>query len=50
VVLAAYTIICYLAIIPGLMRKKDTAYVALVIVEVLVLLVAASGVLGSGRH
>jgi hypothetical protein len=48
--LSLLTIICYLAILPGLMRKKDTAYVVLVIVEVVVLTVAASGILGSGGH
>jgi hypothetical protein len=48
--LSILTIICYIAIIPGLMRKKDTAYVVLVIVEVIVLVVAASGILGSGGH
>ena len=48
--LSLLTIICYLAIIPGLMKKKDTAYVALAIVEVVVLVVAASGILGSGGH
>jgi hypothetical protein len=48
--LSLLTIICYLAILPGLMRKKDTAYVVLVIVEVVVLAVAASGILGSGGH
>ncbi len=48
--LSLLTIICYLAILPGLMRKKDTAYVVLVIVEVVVLAVAASGLLGSGGH
>ena len=48
--LSLLTIICYIAIIPGLMRKKDTAYVVLVIVEVIVLVVAASGILGSGGH
>ena len=48
--LSLLTIICYLAILPGLMRKKDTAYVVLAIVEVIVLVVAASGVLGSGGH
>jgi len=48
--LSILTVICYLAILPGLMRKKDTAYVVLVIVEVVVLLVAASGFLGSGGH
>ncbi|KPK01298.1 MAG: hypothetical protein AMK71_06160, partial [Nitrospira bacterium SG8_35_4] len=48
--LSLLTIICYLAILPGLMRKKDTAYVVLVIIEVVVLVVAASGLLGSGGH
>jgi hypothetical protein len=48
--LSGLTIVCYLAIIPGLMRKKDTAYVVLAIVEVIVLCVAASGILGTGGH
>ncbi len=48
--LSLLTIICYLAIIPGLMRKKDTAYVVLAITEVIVLVVAASGILGTGGH
>jgi hypothetical protein len=48
--LSLLTIICYAAILPGLMRKKDTAYVVLVIVEIVVLVVAASGILGSGGH
>ncbi len=48
--LSLLTIVCYLAIIPGLLRKKDTAYVVLAVLEVLVLVVAASGILGSGGH
>jgi hypothetical protein len=48
--LSGLTIICYLAILPGLLRKKDTAYAAIAIVEVIVLVVAASGILGSGGH
>ena len=48
--LSLLTIVCYLAILPGLIRKKDTAYVVLVIIEVAVLVVAASGILGSGGH
>jgi hypothetical protein len=48
--LSLLTIVCYLAILPGLMRKKDTAYVVLVIIEVVVLVVAASGILGTGGH
>jgi hypothetical protein len=48
--LSILTVFCYLAIIPGLMRKKDTPYVVLAIIEVIVLCVAASGILGSGGH
>jgi hypothetical protein len=48
--LSLLTIICYLAILPGLMRKKDTAYVVLALIEVVVLVFAASGILGSGGH
>jgi len=48
--LSLLTIICYAAIIPGLLRKKDTTYVALVVIEIIVLSVAASGLLGSGGH
>lgn len=48
--LSLLTVICYVAIIPGLLRKKDTAYVVLAVIEVVVLVVAASGILGSGGH
>ena len=47
--LAGITIVCYLAIIPTLLRKKDTAYVVLAFVEVAVLVLAASGILKSGH-
>jgi hypothetical protein len=48
--LSGLTIICYLAIVPGLLRKKDTPYVILAILEIVVLCVAASGILGTGGH
>lgn len=48
--LSGLTIICYLAILPGLIRKKDTAYVVLAVLEVLVLVLAASGILKAGGH
>jgi hypothetical protein len=48
--LSGVTIICYLRIIPILFRKKDTVYGVLAIIEVLVLVLAASGVLKSGGH
>jgi hypothetical protein len=48
--LAAVTIVCYIRIIPILFRKKDTVYAVLAICEVLVLTLAASGLLKSGGH
>jgi hypothetical protein len=49
-ILAGLTVLCYLVILPILMRKKDTAYVVIAIIEVLVLMLAASGILKSGGH
>ena len=48
--LAGVSILCYLAVIPALFRKGDTIYAFLAITEVLVLLLAASGVLKGGGH
>lgn len=48
--LSSVTIICYMRIIPILFKKKDTVYAVLAIVEVLVLVLAASGILKSGGH
>jgi hypothetical protein len=50
VFLAGVTILCYIRIVPILFRKKDTIYGFLAIIEVLVLVLAASGVLKSGGH
>jgi hypothetical protein len=50
VILAAVSIFCYIAILPGLVRKKDTPLVVIVIMDVLVLVFAASGILKSGGH
>lgn len=47
--LAGVTIICYLAIVPTLLKKKDMAYVVLALLEVAVLVLAASGVLTAGH-
>lgn len=49
-ILSGVTIMCYAAIVPTLMRSKDTIYVVLAILEVIVLTVAASGMLGTGGH
>jgi len=48
--LSAVTIFCYMRIIPILFRKKDTVYGVLAIIEVLVLALAASGILKGGGH
>lgn len=48
--LAGVTILCYIKIIPTLFRKKDTVYGVIAIIEVLVLALAASGILKSGGH
>ncbi len=48
--LAGVTLLCYVRIIPILFRNKDTVYGVLAIIEVLVLALAASGVLKTGGH
>ena len=49
-ILSGLTILCYVVILPILARKKDRAYVVIAIVEVLVLSLAASGLLKVGGH
>ena len=48
--LSTITIVCYLRIIPILIRKKDTIYLIIAVLELAVLLLAASGVLHVGGH
>lgn len=48
--LSSVTVICYLTIVPIFIKRKDYVFVLLVILEVLVLVLAASGVLKSGGH
>lgn len=48
--LSGITIACYVAVSPIFLRKKDTVYAWLSILEVLVLGLAASGVLTVGGH
>lgn len=43
--LAGVTIVCFMSIIPILFRKKETAYGIFAIIEVLVLVLSASGIL-----
>lgn len=47
--LAGITIICYLPVIPIFLRKNDRIYAAISVLEVLVLVLAASGILKGGH-
>ena len=49
-ILAGLTILCYIVILPIFARKKDTPYLVIAIVEILVLSLAASGLLKVGGH
>jgi hypothetical protein len=47
--LASITIFCYIAIVPIFLRKKDTIYTTLAIIEVVILIGAASGIISGGH-
>jgi hypothetical protein len=47
--LSGVTIICYISIVPGLFRKGDIAYAVMAIAEVVILTLAASGLLTVGH-
>ena len=48
--LAGVSIICYIAIIPPLLKSGDKIYATIAILEVIVLTAAAAGIFGSGGH
>jgi hypothetical protein len=50
VVLSTVTIICFLGILPTLLRKRDYAYTVIAVLEIVILALAASGVLTAGGH
>ena len=50
VLLAVMTIICYLVLVRGYVRQKNWIFAAIALLEIVVLSVAASGILGSGGH
>lgn len=50
VLLAGLSIVCYIRIIPTLYRKGDRIMGHIAAAEVIVLLLAASGLVGSGAH
>lgn len=49
-ILSGITILCYMVITPGLFARKDKAMAIMAIVEVLILTLAASGLLAVGGH
>jgi hypothetical protein len=49
-ILAGVTILCFLSIVPVLLRNNDKLYAGLALLEALILAVAASGILGAGGH
>ena len=50
VLLAGMTIICFIVILPYYVKQKDIHFLIIIILEVLVLCLGASGLLGSGGH
>ena len=47
--LAAVTIVCYMGILPRLFRKKDWIYAIIATLEIIVLVLAASGLVAVGH-
>jgi hypothetical protein len=50
VLLALMTIFCYLVLVRGYARNKDWIFTTIAILEIVVLSIAASGILGAGGH
>ena len=48
--LALMTIFCYLVLVRGYVREKNWIFTVIAVLEIVVLSVAASGILGSGGH
>ena len=48
-ILSGVTIVCYLAIIPGLFKRGDKAYAIMALAEAFILAMAASGLLAVGH-
>jgi len=51
VILAFMTAVCFLVVLlPAYIKKKEWVFAGIVVLEILVLSLAASGILGSGGH
>ncbi|MBF0146686.1 MAG: DUF1634 domain-containing protein [Magnetococcales bacterium] len=49
-VLAGITILCFMRVLPMFLKKGEKIYSAIIVVEIMVLILAASGILGGGGH
>ena len=49
IILAGASVLCYLAIVPLLLKRRDFIYAVLALLEVIVLVVAASGIVVLGH-
>ncbi|KPJ91006.1 MAG: hypothetical protein AMS18_09530 [Gemmatimonas sp. SG8_17] len=47
--LSGVTVVCYLGIVPILIKKRDLVFAAIALVEVVILTLAASGILSVGH-
>jgi hypothetical protein len=50
ILLALMTIVCYLVLVRGYIRRKNWIFAVIAVLEIVVLSLAASGFLGSGGH
>lgn len=50
VLLAAMTILCYIPLIPAYLKRGEKTLAVLALAEIIVLAVAASGIVGGGAH
>lgn len=48
-VLSAVTILCFAGIVPTFLKKRDYAYAAMAVAEIVILVLAASGILRVGE-
>jgi len=48
-ILAGVSVLCYLAIVPMLFKKRDYIYASLALLEAIILVIAASGVIEGGH-
>jgi hypothetical protein len=49
ILLAAATVVCFIRVLPVFIKKKDTPYIIIVLLQIVVLVLAASGVITGGH-